>query len=340
MPVVPISNPMSEAKVELGRHLFFDRRLSGNSSQSCESCHHQERAFSDGVVSAEGSTGESLPRNSMALVNVAYNAALTWANPSLKTIEEQLLVPLFAEHPVELGLTGREEEVLNRLRAEPRYHLLFSEAFPDQLDPFSIQSVVAALASYVRALISADSPFDRFTYRQEAALSQEALRGMELFYSERLECHHCHGGFNFSSSTSHSALESDQGPHFHNTGLYNLDEEGAYPKLNQGLYAITGELSDMGRFRAPTLRNIELTAPYMHDGSIETLEEVIRHYEAGGRTIEGGDYAGQGELNPYKSAFVTGFQLSDRERMDLIAFLKSLTDESFVTDPQLSDPWE
>ena len=160
---------------------------------------------------------------------------------------------------------------------------------------------------------------------------------MELFFSERLECFHCHGGFNFTDSTTHANARIDR-IGFHNTGLYNIDGEGAYPSDNTGLYDMTGARRDMGRFKAPTLRNIAVTAPYMHDGSAATLEEVIEHYARGGRLIEEGPFAGDGRRNPFKSEFIRGFVLSDSEREELMAFLDSLTDESLLTDSRWSNP--
>jgi cytochrome c peroxidase len=161
---------------------------------------------------------------------------------------------------------------------------------------------------------------------------------MTLFYSENLECHHCHGGFNFSEATIHAGSVFDSAL-FHNTGLYNLDGEGAYPANNTGIFEITGDPADMGRFRAPTLRNIAVTGPYMHDGSMDTLEAVLDHYAAGGRLIEDGPNAGDGRASPLKSGLVAGFSLTEDERADLVAFLESLTDETFLTDPALSDPY-
>jgi len=125
---------------------------------------------------------------------------------------------------------------------------------------------------------------------------------------------------------------------FHNTGLYNLNPKGDYPPNNTGVYEITHDPKDMGRFKAPSLSNISLTAPYMHDGSIQTLEEAIDHYAAGGRTIATGPYAGVGSINPLKSTFIQGFELTEQERQDLLAFLNALTDESFVQNPAFSDP--
>lgn len=336
-PRIPESNPMSAAKVELGRYLFYDVRLSGNQTQSCGSCHFQELAFTDGRARAEGSTGEAHPRNANTLTNVAYNASLTWANPTLTELESQLLVPIFGEHPIELGATTYEDEILDRLAADERYPGWFREAFPGQ--DLDWDRVVDAISAFCRTLISGDSPYDRYVYQADTgALDQAALRGLELFYSERLECHHCHGGFNLTEASTHEGVSFDAA-RFHNTGLYNVDGNGAYPGENTGLFEFTGEPADMGRFRAPTLRNVAVTGPYMHDGSIETLEQVLRTYEAGGRVITEGPHAGDGRINPFKSGLVPGFALTDDERDDLLAFLGSLTDPTFLTDPRFSDPF-
>lgn len=166
-----------------------------------------------------------------------------------------------------------------------------------------------------------------------------AKRGESLFFSERLECFHCYGGFNFSQTTDHVGKAFAE-IEFHNTGLYNLDGKGAFPKDNQGTFEITQRTEDMGKFRAPTLRNIAVTAPYMHDGSIATLEGVIDHYAAGGRTIRSGEFKGVGSANPNKSSFVKGFRLTAQEKQDLLNFLKSLTDEKFLTDRRFGDPWQ
>jgi cytochrome c peroxidase len=153
-----------------------------------------------------------------------------------------------------------------------------------------------------------------------------------------LECHHCHTGFNFSDSTRHINTGFVSTP-FHNTGLYNLDGQGSYPRGNTGVFELTGKENDMGRFRAPSLRNVALTAPYMHDGSVATLQEVINLYAAGGRNITEGEFAGDGRRNPHKSGFVSGFNISDQSKADLVAFLESLTDERFIQNPRFSDPF-
>lgn len=342
-PAVPGDNPMTAEKVALGRHLFYDTRLSGNETFSCASCHLQSRAFTDGLALAVGSTGEVHPRGSMSVVNAGYLNTLTWANPLQTDLEQQAMVPMFGETPVELGLSGLEDELFARLEAEPRYDALFAAAFPDdasrQGEPLvSLYTVTRAIAAFQRSIISYRTPYDRYTYGGQDVLTDAQKRGRELFFSEKLECFHCHGGFNFSDSVSHEGTQIKE-TMFHNTGLYNIGGTGAYPEGNTGVHEITGDASDMGRFRAPTLRNIAVTAPYMHDGSIATLSEVLDHYAAGGRTIASGPNAGNGSLNPFKSELILGFQITPEEKADVIAFLESLTDEALLTDERWTNPW-
>jgi len=338
IPSVPQDNPMSASKIELGRRLFYDTRLSGNDTMSCGSCHIQALAFTDGKARAIGSTGELHPRASMSLVNVAYASRLTWANPLLAHLEDQALTPLLGENPVEMGLGGQEQKLADLLRTDTKYAELARQAFPGDDDPHSLLNGIRAISAFVRSIISYESAYDHYLKGDEKALSDAAVRGMDLFFSERLECFHCHGGFNFTDSTTHRDARIDS-TGFHNTGLYNLDGEGAYPVDNTGLFDMTGERRDMGRFKAPSLRNVALTAPYMHDGSIATLEGVVAHYERGGRLIGEGPFAGDGRLSPYKSEFVTGFELTAQERADLIAFLESLTDPEVLSDERFSNPF-
>ena len=337
-PRVPADNPMTVAKVELGRHLFHDRRLSRDSSMSCSSCHQQGYAFSDPRVHPVGITGQAHPRTSMSLANVAYSPSLTWANLRMQHLEQQALVPMFGEDPIEMGMTGAEAELLRRLRDEPRYRALFPAAFPGERDPFVLANVTRAIAAFERTLLSGASAYDRFHGGEAGAMSEAARRGETLFLSERLECFHCHGGFLFTGTVDHLGKANPE-VEFHNTGLYNLDGRGAYPAPNVGLMESTGDPADMGSFKAPSLRNVAVTAPYMHDGSIATLAEVVAHYMAGGRTITSGPHAGVGSANPLKSAFVPGFTLTEGERADLLAFLESLTDPAFLADARFADPW-
>jgi cytochrome c peroxidase len=331
-PWVPPDNPMSEEKVALGRALFFEKRLSGNGTMACASCHERARGFADGKVTPSGSTGDALPRNAMGLANVAYFPQLTWGNPTLPSLEKQALVPMFGELPVELGITGSEDVVLGRLRGDASYEAAFAAAFPGESEPITFDTVVKAIATFERTLISGRSGYDRYTYGGEAdAMSEAALRGMDLFFSERLECYHCHSGINFTTAFR-SAETKQEEMDFHNTGLYNIGPEGAYPPGGEGLFGFTGEPADQGRFRVPSLRNVELTAPYMHDGSVATLEEVVDHYAAGGRTIDEGPFAGVGSKNPNKSPLIRGFTVTPQEKADVVAFMKSLTDPDFATE--------
>ncbi|PKI02320.1 di-heme enzyme [Glaciecola sp. 33A] len=316
-PSVPVDNPMTMEKVALGERLFNDMRLSVNQQQSCASCHIKAFAFAEPKKSSVGTTGESLKRNSMALVNVAYNGSFTWAHDALGKVENQIMIPLFNETPVEMGVTGNEEEILARLGD-------YSDDIKVAFDSTQVNfdHIVKALASYVRSLTSFNSNFDRYAYfNEDEALSASAIRGMDLFFSEKLECFHCHGGFNFTQSSKHAFQKLDL-VSFHNTGLYDIDGEGSYANGDQGLADITFNPKHRGKFRAPTLRNIMLTAPFMHDGSVATMSEVIDIYAAGGR--------GDGVNNPLKSPFVQGFDITDEEKQDLLNFLESLTDYSFI----------
>jgi cytochrome c peroxidase len=255
----------------------------------------------------------------------------------LDRLEDQALTPLLGERPIEMGMGGRESEIAALLQSDERYSELASDAFPNDDDPHSVLNAVRSLAAFVRSIVSYDSAYDRYLAGDTEALSPAAERGMDLFFSERLECFHCHGGFNFTDSTTHANSSVDR-VGFHNNGLYNLNESGAYPEDNTGLYDMTGEARDMGRFKAPSLRNIAVTAPYMHDGSIATLQEVIEHYQRGGRLIEEGDNRGDGRLSPFRSQFVSGFELEEDEAEELLAFLLSLSDESALTNERWSNP--
>ena len=337
-PRVPADNPMTIAKVDLGRRLFYDTRLSVNGRSSCSTCHKQELAFSDGRTVSIGTTGEAHPRGSMSLVNVAYSAALTWSNPTLTRLEDQALIPMYGEHPLELGLRTNDG-FLGRLRAVPIYREMFGKAFPGERNPFSRENVVFAIASFERSIISARSPYDRYHFGgEDGAVSVSAKRGETLFFSQQLHCFRCHSGFNFSDATD-SALRQNRSVEFHNTGLYNTAGPTSYPLPNAGIFEFTKLAADVGKFKTPTLRNIAVTAPYMHDGSIATLQEVLEHYSAGGRTISAGPHAGVGRNNPNKDPELQGFTLTHRDQEDLIAFLRSLTDEDVLHDARFADPW-
>lgn len=339
-PKVPADNPMTAAKVRLGRFLFYDRRMSVNGTESCATCHRQELAFTDGKPRAVGATGQVHPRGAMTLVNVAYSAALTWSDPTQTSLEHQALTPMFSEHPVELGMTGDGETFIRVLHSDTQYREMFPAAFPSDPDPFTIANVTRAIAAFERTIISAGSPYDRYHYlREDSAVSESAKHGEVLFFSEPLSCFRCHGGFNFSDATDFEGRRGRE-VQFHNTGLYNIAGTLSYPPPNTGIYEHTNRSEDVGKFKVPTLRNIALTAPYFHDGSAPTLDTVLDHYSAGGRIIVGSPLAGDGSHNPNKDPLIHGFKLSSADRADLIAFLQCLTDESVIHDKKFSDPRE
>jgi len=321
---IPADNPMTVETVALGRRLFYDRRLSGNGRFACATCHQQRRAFTDGRAHAVGSTGGRHHRSTMSLTNVGYNSSFGWADDSVRTLEDQMKVPLFNEHPVEMGLSGRVAEVVSRFTSAADDVERFRAAFPEN-PAVSLDNIIKAIAAFERTLISGDSPLDRYLYRDDrSGMSASALRGMELFFSDRLRCVTCHAGFNLSGPV---VFESSRNvsPLFHDTGLAPGGGDGT-GAVDRGLFARTRKQEDAGRFRAPTLRNIAVTAPYMHDGRLPTLEAVIAHYASGGKPSDN------------RSRLLRPFTLSPDERKDLIAFLESLTDTRFLTNPDFADP--
>jgi cytochrome c peroxidase len=298
-PFIPADNQYSADKAELGRHLFYDERLSGNGEQACAGCHQQDRAFTDGLVTAVGSTGDVGALNSPSLANAAYAMPLGWAHPELTSLEDQLLGPMLGTAPVELGMSGREEEIMARLAGDPAMVDRFAAAYPDSAEPISFTSTRDAIATFVRTLMSGDSDFDRFRAGDFDAISPAARRGSELFRSTRLGCGRCHSGFALTLAVAFEGGAADPDAAMHDTGL--------------------------GRFRVPGLRNVAVTAPYMHDGSLATLDDVLDHYQ-------------EPPAGASRSELIPEFTLTDAERADLLAFFDSLTDHAFLSDPRFADP--
>lgn len=291
-PAVPADNPMSVEKVALGQRLFFEPRLSVTGRYSCASCHDPARAFTDKRALAVGATGQTLTRSAMSLVNAAYNISFGWTKADVLSLEQQMLEPLLNEHPVELGLAGREQVVCAMLGADADYVAAFAQAFPRD-GAVTLDNLIKAVAAFERTLIAGDSPFDHYVFRGEHdALSEQQKRGMQLFYSPRAGCGTCHSGFNFNGNWRDSQGATGKSA-FANNGVGNQP------------------------MRVPTLRNIALTAPYMHDGRFDTLEAVLDHYASVAQ-------------QPGSDPKLRTFNLSPGERTDLIAFLHALTDAQFV----------
>lgn len=289
---VPADNPLTVERVELGRKLFYEPLLSLDSSVACVSCHRPALAFTDSVMVSAGAHGRTGFRNAPTLTNVAYNEHFFF-DGGIPTLELQVLAPLSSEDEMALNI----HQGALRLRDKASYRILFEKAFQRPPDSYGI---IRALAAFERTLISYRSPYDRWKQGDSAALSPKAKVGMALFYSDSLQCSTCHAGFNFT----HQGFE-------HN-GLYTNYSS------DPGRRRVTMDTHDIGKFKVPTLRNVAVTAPYMHDGSMATLTDVIRHYAAGGKP------------HPNKSPLIQGFSLSAEEEDALIAFLNSLTDSTFL----------
>ena len=345
-PPVPEWNPITPEKVELGRHLFYSKDLSQDRTMSCGSCHIQKFGFSDRKKQPRGipdRKGELHPRNSMALGNAAYYNMYTWANPVLTSFELQMGVPLFftANAVRELGLEG--EKYLERLKNDRTKLELFRAAFgPGDADKIVTEhNLRMALASFERTLLSWNSPYDRYNRGDNTALSEKAIAGMKLFRSKELECSSCHSGEQFSNSTYRKGEK--QKVYFLNNGLLSQKDYTRKQLNEKGLMEFTLKQEDEGKFRVPTLRNIGVTYPYMHDGSIHCDPSLLNQEEecarqALGRVVD--HYASGGKTHPGKDPRIKGFSITEDEKESLVTFLMSLTDQDFLKDPRFSDPSE
>jgi len=304
---IPEENPVTRAGVNLGRQLFYDPILSGDSSQSCGSCHNQADGFTDnGLRWSVGIDGIEGDRNSMQLINLAWTKDFFWDGRST-SLEEQALDPV--ENPIEMHASW--PDVVERLKRVSRYNIMFEQAFGP--NAITKENAAKAIAQFERTLISADSRYHKWLYnRPGGELNESENRGRMLFFGEKAECFHCHLDVTFTDQA------------FHNNGLDRIFDED-----NEGHFAITGDEEDMGAFRTPTLINIALTAPYMHDGRFQTLEEVVDHYSE------------DVQYSIFLDEFIrpSGFNLTQQEKDDLVAFLHTLTDAEFITNPDFQNPY-
>jgi cytochrome c peroxidase len=303
LPAVPVpqGNTSTPARVELGKALFFDPRLSGNGATSCASCHNPSLGWSDGLKTAVGMGGLVLARATPTIVNTAFNTQFMWDGRK-KSLEDQALGPMKAPEEMNTDFPA----VIERLRTMPGYGVLFARAYPGEA--IGEETIAKALAAYERSIVSKDSPFDRWLAGDTRALTPAQYRGFRVFTDPgKANCAACHSGPNFT----------DNG--FHNIGLRSTG-----PRPDLGRFAVRAVASMKGAFKTPTLRDIELTAPYFRDGSAATLREVVEHYARGG------------EDRSNISADVKQLALSEQDKSDLVAFLRALTGRRVpVTAPNL-----
>ena len=288
-PNIPSDNQPTQNRIDLGKKLFFDTILSRDSTISCSSCHHTDKKFTDGLQFSDGIDGNHTTRNSMTILNTAYQPYMFWdgGNP---TLEQQVLAPI--ANPLEMDFDVNL--VVARLNNHPEYPLLFEKAY--KLPP-SVYTLTRAIACYERTLFTGKSRYDEYLYdNNTTALTPSEISGKNIFFGEKGECFHCHNEYNFTDYS------------FKNNGLY-------LNYADSGRARITTLQSDVGKFKVPSLRNVELTAPYMHDGSKATLEDVIEHYNSGGQP------------HPNKSGLIQPLNLTPQEKQDLVNFLKTLTDK-------------
>jgi cytochrome c peroxidase len=318
-PAIPDENPLSAAKVTLGQKLYFDARLSADNSVSCATCHDPAKGFADGKRLAIGIGGKVGARNSPTVLNAAFNDLQFWDGRA-PTLEEQAKGPL--TNPVEMGMPSNDALVA-KLQNISEYPPLFKQAF--DTDRITIDNVARAIASYERTVFTFSSPFDRFNAGNKTAMSESAQRGWELF-NNKGRCNNCHGYVasspTFTDNKFHNvgvamhaanfaelARKAGQSP----DSISDLAHSPGYSEL--GRFLVTKEPKDIGAYKTPGLRDVALTAPYMHDGSQQTLEEVIEFYDKGG------------EDNPYLDGGIRPLKLSAQEKADLVEFLKALTSD-------------
>lgn len=294
-PIFPGDNELTPERWALGKRLFFDPVLSRDSSISCASCHQPALAFTDGKSVSEGIEDRPGVRNAPTLANVAYNPYLM-VEGGVPTLEMQVPVPIQEHAEFDFNILL----IAEKLKKDQSYVEASLEAYGKIPDPFVI---TRAIACFERTLLSGESRYDAYINGNTSSLNASEKKGMELFFSERLACTKCHGGFTFTNFT------------FQNNGLYEN-------YTDPGRFRLTGIESDRALFKVPTLRNAGVTAPYMHDGSMHSLEEVVAHYNSGGKN------------HRHKSEFIKPLSLTIAEQHDLIAFLRTLTDENFLSDPR------
>ena len=308
----------------LGQYLFFETKLSINNTKSCASCHSPNFAFTDGYRTSVTPQGENLLHNAPSLINSVYLKYYDWANPSATSLLAQIKRPLYNHQPTELGLDKHIKALKLFFKKDSLYSNLFKQAFPDSDSLYTLTQIEDAIVAYEKILVSTDSDFDKNN------LSIDAQKGYQLFMSNKLKCVKCHPPPYFTLATQTNSIDSV----YANIGLYKVGNKNEYPTTDNGIIVFTKNKKDDGKFKIPSLRNVLLTAPYMHDGSIANIEDVIDMYARGGRKINTDD----GKLNANKSKLITGFSITTKEKNDLIHFLNALTDSSIFYKQIFKNP--
>lgn len=295
-------NPFSKEKAVLGRYLFYDKRLSVNNTKSCASCHAPQFSFTDSYRRSVGVFGDFTRHNSPPLVNLVFNKYFTYRDSALHSPERQINNPMFGTSPVEMGWKGNENEILQRIRNDSLYSTLFRKAFLDEKERYTVKNVQYAITTFIKTLISLNAPYDAYKKGDKKAFGDSEKRGMALFESADLKCNLCHSGINFNK-----------------------------PVFQQSPYIVSGfsgdREQDSMQYKIPTLRNLAFTSPYFNDGSVESLDEVVNLFAMGGKA-------------PNRHPYVQGFSINLGEKKDLVRFLLSLSDSSFIKKTQFQDPWE
>ena len=294
----PDDNPYSKAKVELGRLLYFDKRLSSDNTVACATCHSPKHGFTDGAPVSTGIKGQKGGRSAPTVINRGYSTSQFWDGRA-PSLEAQAIGPI--ANPIEMTnhktAAGAYGEVVGRLKKSPGYVERFDKVFATR--DFTIRHVGQAIATFERTVVSGNSAYDRYVSGDKKAFDKSQLRGFNIFF-KRAKCDSCHLGFNFSDGS------------YENVGI-GMDK----PNPDLGRFEISGRESDKGAFKTPTLREVEHTGPYMHDGRFKTLEQVVEHYDKGG------------VKNPWLNRRIKPLKLSKQDKKDLVAFLKALSGEGW-----------
>jgi cytochrome c peroxidase len=327
--VNPKNKSLKKDTISLGQLFFFDPRLSINKTKSCASCHDPKLAFTDGFANPLGATGQSIHRNSPSLINISKNTSFNLANPSITSILQQSNGPLFNNHPIEMGNDSNNLLSLRFIELDKKYKPLLQK---NNIKNINWTIVKHFIAQYVATFNFSNSKYDKYLKKQ-VQLSKQELAGKNLFFGDSMQCSKCHSGNNFNVPENPNMFL------FQNIGLYCVGKDSLYGNGDNGVFNESKDSLDIGMFKIPSLRNVAITAPYFHDGSVATLEQMIDIYARGGKLTTTGINKGDGKLHPNKHPFIVGFTTNTLQKKQLISFLKTLTDTSYLQNKMYQNPW-